>query len=140
MSGTDPAYELIQHNVDKNYQENILRISYPGGFENVSREILTVRLKCTNGYDSKELKSGDVCITTHDIPASISFSNVASVSDYVQPVTDGYILWNLISHLNVNYVPVADVTNLIALLHLYIPTSRMYPREHAANKQRIESI
>ena len=140
MSGTDPVYELIQHNVDKNYQDNILRISYPGGFENVSREILTVRLKCTNGYDTKELKSGDVCIRTHDIPDSISFSNVASVSDYVQPLTDGNILWNLISHLNVNYLPVADLTNLISLLNLYNPTSRIDTREHAANKKRIESI
>lgn len=139
-SGLNPVYELIQHYSDQSDQENILRVNYPESLDMPSREILTARLKCSNGKNAGLLKVGDVNVNTPDIPDLVSFSNVSAISEYIAPVTDGRTLWKLISHLTVNYLPVADLDNLKTLLSLYNPTEQSDTREHAANRKRIESL
>ena len=139
-AGQNPVYELIQHYTGHTDQENILRISYPPGMDIPSREILTARLQCSNGRNTAQLKVGEVNVNTPDIPDLVSVSNVSTISEYIAPITDGRTLWKLITHLTVNYLPVADMNNLKTLLSLYNPTEQTDTKEHAANRKRIESL
>mgnify|MGYP005997899107 FL=1 len=104
------------------------------------REVLTANIRCSNGPLTQYLKPGDVYVHTPDVPDLVSFSNLSAVSEYIPPQTDGRILWNLLAHLTVNYLPITDLANLKVLLNLYNPTNQADAKEQAANKKRIESV
>jgi type VI secretion system protein ImpG len=135
-----PVYELIQKYTGPQEVDSILRISFPSGYELPMREVLTAKLRCTNGVVTQQLKLGDININTPDVPDLVSFSNVSAISEYIAPITDGKILWKLLAHLTVNYLPIADLNNLRALLNLYNPTEKSDAKDHAANKKRINSL
>ena len=138
--GTHPVYELIQKYTGPQEVDSLLRISFPSGYELPMREVLTAKLRCSNGLLTQQLKLGDVNINTPDVPDLVSFSNVSAISEYIAPITDGNILWKLLAHLTVNYLPIADLENLKTLLNLYNPTEKSDAKDHAANKKRINSL
>jgi type VI secretion system protein ImpG len=135
-----PVYELIQKYTGPQEVDSILRISFPTGYELPMREVLTAKLRCSNGVITQQLKLGDVNVNTPDVPDLVSFSNVSAISEYIAPITDGSILWKLLAHLTVNYLPIADLDNLKTLLNLYNPTEKSDAKDHAANKKRINSL
>ncbi|NRA25327.1 MAG: type VI secretion system baseplate subunit TssF [Oleispira sp.] len=135
-----PVYELIQKYTGPQEVDSILRISFPTGYELPMREVLTAKLRCSNGAITQQLKLGDVNVNTPDVPDLVSFSNVSAISEYIAPITDGSILWKLLAHLTVNYLPIADLDNLKTLLNLYNPTEKSDAKDHAANKKRINSL
>ncbi|MFT6372958.1 MAG: type VI secretion system protein ImpG, partial [Gammaproteobacteria bacterium] len=135
-----PVYELIQKYTGPQQVDSILRISFPSGYELPMREVLTAKLRCSNGVITQQLKLGDINVNTPDVPDLVSFSNVSAISEYIAPITDGNILWKLLAHLTVNYLPIADLDNLKTLLNLYNPTEKSDAKDHAANKKRINSL
>ncbi|MFT4907708.1 MAG: type VI secretion system protein ImpG [Oleispira sp.] len=135
-----PVYELIQKYMGPQEVDSILRISFPSGYELPMREVLTAKLRCSNGMITQQLKLGDINVNTPDVPDLVSFSNVSAISEYIAPITDGNILWKLLAHLTVNYLPIADLDNLKTLLNLYNPTEKSDAKDHAANKKRITSL
>ena len=135
-----PVYELIQKTSSKNDSTSMLRVSYPQGLELPMREVLTTKIRCSNGPLTQQLKIGDVNINTPDVADLVSFKNISAVSEYIPPQTDGRILWNLLAHLTVNYLPITDISNLRVLLNLYNPTNHADAKEQAANKKRIDSL
>lgn len=135
-----PVYELIQKSSDQNEPLSVLRVNFPQGKDLPMREILTANIRCSNGPLTQHLKPGDINVNTPDVPDLVSFSNPSSVSEYIPPQTDGRILWNLLAHLTVNYLPITNLENLKVLLNLYNPTNQADAKEQAANKKRIESI
>lgn len=135
-----PVYELIQKSSNNNDSASVLRVSYPKGLELPMREVLTTNIRCSNGPLTQQLKIGDVNINTPDVADLVSFKNVSAVSEYIPPQTDGRILWNLLAHLTVNYLPITDISNLRVLLNLYNPTNHADAKEQAANKKRIDSL
>ncbi len=137
--GLHPVYELLQRYSDED-SSSILRVSFPDGYEMPSMEILTAKLKCTNGRLCNSLKLGDVNANTPDVPDVVSLTNVSSVSSYLPPITDGRVLWKLLAHLTANYLPIVNLDNLKALLQLYNPVSKNDAKDHAANLKRIDSI
>ncbi len=134
-----PVYELIQKSND-NESSNVLRVSYPQGLDLPMREVLTANIRCSNGNLTQQLKVGDINVNTPDVADLVSFKNISAVSEYIPPQTDGRILWNLLAHLTVNYLPITDLSNLKVLLNLYNPTNQADAKEQAANKKRIESL
>lgn len=135
-----PVYELIQKSSDQNESESVLRVNFPQGKDLPMREVLTANIRCSNGPLTQHLKPGDVNVNTPDVPDLVSFSNLSNVSEYIPPQTDGRILWNLLAHLTVNYLPITNLANLKVLLNLYNPTNQADAKEKAANKKRIESL
>jgi len=135
-----PVYELVQKYTGPQEVDSILRISFPPSYELPMREVLTAKLRCSNGLLTQQLKLGDVNVNTPDVPDLVSFSNVSAISEYIAPVTDGNVLWKLLAHLTVNYLPIADLDNLKTLLNLYNPTEKSDAKDHAANKKRINSL
>lgn len=140
QQNTQPVYELIQKSSDGAKAQSVLRVNFPEGKELPTREVLTANIRCSNGPLTQMLKVGDVNINTPDVPDLVSFSNISAVSEYIPPQTDGRILWNLLAHLTVNYLPLANLENLKVLLNLYNPTSQADAKERAANEKRIESL
>ncbi len=135
-----PVYELIQKSTNGIESSNVLRVSYPQGLELPMREVLTANIRCSNGPLTQQLKIGDISVNTPDVADLVSFKNISMVSEYIPPQTDGRILWNLLAHLTVNYLPITDLANLKVLLNLYNPTNQADAKEQAANKKRIDSI
>ncbi len=135
-----PVYELIQKSSNGSESSNVLRVSYPQGKELPMREVLTANIRCSNGNLTHQLKVGDISINTPDVADLVSFKNISAVSEYIPPQTDGRILWNLLAHLTVNYLPITDLANLKVLLNLYNPTNQADAKEQAANKKRIDSL
>lgn len=135
-----PVYELVQKSSDQGEAKPVLRVSFPEGQDLPMREVLTANIRCSNGFLTQQLKPGDVNVNTPDVADLVSFSNIASVSEYIPPQTDGRVLWNLLAHLTVNYLPIANLNNLKVLLNLYNPTNQADAKEKAANNKRIDSI
>ena len=135
-----PVYELIQKSSNNNDSASVLRVSYPKGLDLPMREVLTTNIRCSNGPLTQQLKIGDININTPDVADLVSFKNVSAVSEYIPPQTDGKILWSLLAHLTVNYLPITDISNLRVLLNLYNPTNHADAKEQAANKKRIDSL
>ncbi len=135
-----PVYELIQKSTDGKESSSVLRVSYPQGLELPMREVLTANIRCSNGSLTQQLKIGDINVNTPDVADLVSFKNISAVSEYIPPQTDGRILWNLLAHLTVNYLPITNLANLKVLLNLYNPTNHADAKEQAANKKRIDSL
>ena len=135
-----PVYELVQKSSDQGETKPVLRVSFPEGQDLPMREVLTANIRCSNGFLTQQLKPGDVNVNTPDVADLVSFNNITAVSEYIPPQTDGRILWNLLAHLTVNYLPIADINNLKVLLNLYNPTNQADAKERAANAKRIESV
>lgn len=140
QQNTQPVYELIQKSTDQKQAQSVLRVSFPDGQDLPMREVLTANIRCSNGPLTQHLKSGDINVNTPDVPDLVSFSNLSAVSEYIPPQTDGRVLWNLLAHLTVNYLPITDLANLKVLLNLYNPTNQADAKEQAANKKRIDSL
>lgn len=140
QQNSQPVYELIQKATDQSHSQAILRVNFPEGKELPTREVITADIRCSNGPLTQMLKVGDVNINTPDVPDLVSFSNISAVSEYIPPQTDGRILWNLLAHLTVNYLPLANLDNLKVLLNLYNPTNQTDAKERAANEKRIDSL
>lgn len=137
---TLPVYELIQRRSDQANDKSILRVSFPEGHNLPMREVLTADIRCSNGPLTQGLKVGDINVNTPDVPDLVSLSNISSVSDYIPAQTEGDVLWSLLAHLTVNYLPMANLSNLKVLLNLYNPTNQADAKEKAANNKRIDSI
>lgn len=135
-----PVYELIQKPGDQGESQSLLRVSFPEGKELPTKEVITANIRCSNGNLPQRLKIGDINVNTPDVADLISFSNISSVTEYIPPQTDGRILWNLLAHLTVNYLPQANLDNLKVLLNLYNPTNQADAKEKAANSKRVESL
>ncbi len=140
QQSNQPVYELIQKVTNDTKAQSVIRVNFPDGMELPSREVITANIRCSNGPITQSLKAGDININTPDVPDLVSFSNISTVSEYIPPQTDGRILWNLLSHLIVNYLPIANLENLKVLLNLYNPTNQADAKERAANEKRIESL
>ncbi|EAT13261.1 type VI secretion system baseplate subunit TssF [Bermanella marisrubri] len=135
-----PVYELVQKAGDQGETDSLLRVNFPEGKELPTREVITANIRCSNGPLPQRLKVGDINVNTPDVADLVSFANISSVTEYIPPQTDGRVLWNLLAHLTVNYLPLADLNNLKVLLNLYNPTNQADAKEKAANAKRIESL
>jgi type VI secretion system protein ImpG len=135
-----PVYELIQRSTDQKTSQSVLRVNFPEGKDLPMREVLTANIRCSNGPLTQHLRAGDINVNTPDVPDLVSFKNLSTVSEYIPPQTDGRILWNLLAHLTVNYLPITNLANLKVLLNLYNPTNQADAKEQAANSKRIESL
>lgn len=103
-------------------------------------ETLSLTLLCTNGTLPEHLQLGDINQPTSDSPVLLNFKNIIPCTTPVQPVLGDNTLWQFLSHLALNYLPLANTHNLKELLDLYsFPHGRDRSRI-AANRKRVEGI
>jgi type VI secretion system protein ImpG len=69
-----------------------------------------------------------------------SFENIRQPTSPVQPPLGNNLLWRLLSHLYINYLSVADVESLRAMVKLYVFTDTRDRGSVVANTKRVDAI
>ncbi|MES2509510.1 MAG: type VI secretion system baseplate subunit TssF [Pseudomonadota bacterium] len=116
-----------------------LSVTYPAGQVPVA-ETLSVQVTCTNRMLPESLKLGDLSRPTDTSPDRMTFRNIRRMTQPLNPPAGEALLWRMISHVSLNFLSIADATNLKALLGLYVFSERQEQGAEAANRRRIESI
>lgn len=137
--GENPVYQVTFKSVQDSYLAPYMMVSYPEGYSLPDKETLSIQLTCTNGDLPASLRPGDIIKPTSGTSELIEFRNIFPPTEHQKPPADGAMLWRLLSHLSLNYLPIADVENLRALLGLYIFTGGDKKNE-LANRRRIAGI
>lgn len=116
-----------------------LSVNYPSS-EVPLPETLSLQITCTNSALPESLKLGDINQPTSTSPDRVTFQNIRPVTPALNPPTGEALLWRLISHLSLNFLSVANATNLQTLLSLYVFSERQEKGQETANRRRIEGI
>lgn len=139
-AGKSPVYQVTFKPAQLGeYVEPYMNVSYPDGYQLPGAETLSVQLTCSNGDLPTALRRGDVSKPTSSTSELVEFKNVLPPTEHQQPPMGGTMLWRLLSHLSLNYLPIADTENLRSLLGLYI-FSGADKKTEATNRRRIAGI
>ncbi len=121
MSEARPVYSLNhRRSALEEKTELLLSVAYPKGAGEPQTETLSLKIRCTNATLPESLQIGDVNKPTETSPVLADFSNIRPPTATRQPPIGKESLWRLLSHLYLNYLPMADTENLKALVKLYI--------------------
>ncbi len=105
-----------------------------------SRIKLNIDLTCTNGELPERLNIGDVCIPTSSTPESIVFRNIKQIMFSVNPDIEHNRQWRLFSSFSLNRTSLDVVTNLRAILRLFISANNRNQATVKANLKRLDAI
>ena len=103
-------------------------------------QTLSIDLQCTNGILPESLQFGDISVETADSPELVTFKNVIPPTATIDPPQEKNILWRFLSHLSLNYLPIARIDNLRELLGLYIFGEGRDRARIESNLRQIEGI
>ncbi|OEU65444.1 MAG: type VI secretion system protein ImpG [Desulfovibrio sp. S3730MH75] len=117
-----------------------LSVAYPTQGQAPRLETLSMSLTCTNGNLPEKLRFGDISKPTSTSPELATFENIRQPTSPVQPPLGKNLLWRLLSHLYINYLSVADVDSLRAMVKLYVFTDTRDRGSVVANTKRVEAI
>lgn len=120
--------------------EFTLSVAYPNDGPPIEQETLSVDLVCTNFRLPETLQIGDIKLPTESSPGLCEFKNISRPTAAVQPPVGKELLWRLLSHISLNYLPIADAKSLKALLRLYIFQETRDRASVVANIKRVDSI
>ncbi len=101
--------------------------------------VLSLEVIYSNGALPSRLHIGDVRMPLSTSPALAEFTNLTPPTRPAPAPGDGDTLWAMLAHLHLNYLPLADVETLKALLATYLPqqVDALYAN---ANKRRLAAI
>jgi type VI secretion system protein ImpG len=136
-----PVYHaLIRQSPVRSGHDFYLSVAYPPGSGTPVSETLSIKLQCTNGYLPEGLQVGDICIPTSSTPEFLTFTNIRPPTASIAPPMGRNLLWQLISHLCLNYQSLAAADNLKAMLELYNFEENRDRPAFLANQKRIAGI
>jgi type VI secretion system protein ImpG len=115
-------------------------VAYPPGAGLPAAETLSIQLLCTNGSLPESLRVGDISLPTSSSPEFVEFRNIQPPTNSLTPPLGTNLLWRLLSHLSLNYLSLARMENLRALLELYIFPEGRDRAVTLANRKRISGI
>lgn len=87
--------------------------------EGPSAEIVSIKLKCSNGPIADRLPVGGVDQPTAETPSGVTFANVTGVSPEIPAPIGDNLMWRLIANLSRNYGSLADVGALRNVIAAY---------------------
>ena len=119
--------------------DTYLSLTYPPEDQLLS-ETLSIALTCTNHNLPVGLKIGDICQPTASTPDRMAFRNIRPLTAPLDPPLGEALLWRLISHVSLNFLSLAEVGNLRALLGIYLFAESNEEKQDAANRRRIDGI
>ncbi len=138
--GEQPVYQVIFRQQNEPGPQVFLSLNYPKGQAVPLQETLMVSLICCNGSLPNSLRPGDICRPTSHTSELLEFRNVLAPTGYQHAPTGKGLLWRLLSHLSLNYLPIADIENLRAMLNLYIFSGGANRKIELSNRKRVEGI
>lgn len=145
LFGTDsessPTYnvKIRQSAVHSRYDFHF-SVAYEDHKAKLPPETLSIQLECTNGILAEGLQMGDICQPTSSTPEFVDFKNIRPPTSSIYPPMGRNLLWQLVSHLNLNYQSLANAKNLKALLQLYNFEENRDRPSFLAHQKRIEGI
>jgi len=86
------------------------------------------------------LRPGDISRSTTGTSDLIVFRNLLPPADGAEPPLGEAVLWRLLSHLALNFMPIADAETLRALLRLYVVQGNAQSPRETANLRRVGAI
>jgi type VI secretion system protein ImpG len=116
-----------------------LSVAYPPG-GTPAPETLSIKLQCSNGNLPEGLQVGDICNPTSSTPEFLTFGNIRPPTASIPPPLGRNLLWQLVSHLCLNYQSLATADNLKAVLDLYNFEDNRDRPAFLANQKRIAGI
>ena len=131
-----PVYEVTRSSspID-GLPEVFLSFPYARAAPELQMETLSVELICTNGRIAERLGAGDIQGETSGLSGPLLFRNVIQPTLAVDPPLGKRALWKLLGHLSLNYLPLADASNLKEMLMLYaFPGTRGSRRRNDESK------
>lgn len=105
-----------------------------------STETVAADLTCTCRNLPAKLHPGDIKLQTGGSPSFATFRNITRVTQAASPPLEGRLLWHLISNMSLNYLSLATVESLRALLAVYNFHSYSDRQAARANQLRMEGI
>ncbi len=119
-----------------------LQLRFPYASEEAfpSTETLSVELTCTNGELAERLEVGDISHPTAKSPGLLTFTNVLAPTPVIDTADGQLDLWRLLSHLSVNFMPIADAAGLRDLLGQYVFEASRDRARVAASRKRIAAL
>lgn len=103
-------------------------------------ETVAADLTCTNRNLCEKLRPGDVHVATSSSPAYATFTNLGRITASVPPPLEGRLLWQLVSHMSLNYVSLTRVETLRGMLSLYNFHALVDRQAARANDLRLAGI
>lgn len=141
QAGEMPVYTVRHQNSPlRDKTDMYVSVAYPAQGREPVVETLSMALTCTNGTLPEKLRYGDISQPTSTSPELASFENIRQPTAPVQPPLGKNLLWRLLSHLYINYLSVANVENLRAMVKLYIFTDTRDRGSVVANTKRVDAI
>jgi type VI secretion system protein ImpG len=105
-----------------------------------STETVAVDLTCSNRNLCSKLRVGDVSVGTSQSPSFASFQNISRITQSVPPPLEGRLLWELVSHMALNYLSLMDVETLRGVLALYNFHAQIDKQAARAGELRLSGI
>lgn len=107
---------------------------------NLADEVLSLDITCTNRSLPRELRVGDISIPGPKSPALATFKNITPVTSPVRPPMGKELHWRLVSHLAMNYGPMANTSRLRDLCNLYNFQAATNHQSGYSNSRRCDGI
>ncbi len=120
--------------------EVFLSFPYAQAAPEPQTETLSVELNCTNGRLPERLGVGDIQGETSGLSGPLLFRNVIQPTLAVDPPLGKKALWKLLGHLSLNYLPLANASNLKDMLMLYAFPGKEDHAVVTTNSRQIEGI
>jgi len=140
-SGETPTYHTkIRHSPVHNRLDFYLSVAYPPGGGAPQPETLSLKLQCTNGLLPEALQIGDIRFPTSSTPEFVEFRNIRPPTSSILPSLGQNLLWQFVSHLNLNYLSLTRAENLKAVLDLYNFEENRDRPAFLGNQKRIAGI
>jgi len=103
-------------------------------------ETVSLSLTCSNRDLPLALGVGDICMETQGTPMFVRYRNITVPTPPYRPVLDGELQWTLISNLSLNYLSLASIEPLKAVLRAY-DFAALHDIQHArATRKRLDSV
>lgn len=131
---------LYLNGQDAHHPDLYLKLAFPASHTLEDKEILKAELLCTNGNLAETLLPGDICVATSSTPELATFHNITKPTPARRVPLDGDQLWQLVSHLSLNYLSITDASTLKGMLGLYVAPDNKEKSERLANTKKIDSI
>ncbi|MDR1686150.1 MAG: type VI secretion system baseplate subunit TssF [Desulfovibrio sp.] len=136
---TAPSYMTVYEKTETGGREMRLALVPPHGSPVPAPEMFSMRVLYSNGELPGRLNIGDIREALSTSPGLAGFTNLIPPTKPAPAPAEGNVLWSLLAHLQLNYLPLADAQTARALLSAYLPgkTDTLYS---GANAKRIDSI
>ncbi|MCP3867684.1 MAG: type VI secretion system baseplate subunit TssF [Gammaproteobacteria bacterium] len=103
-------------------------------------ETIALELTCSNRNLPEKLHVGDISVATGNSPEFATFRNIVQVSPSMPPPLEAGLHWQLISNMALNYLSLARVDTLRALLSTYDFKTFFDIQAERTSRKRLEGI